>query len=42
MSFEDGIPKLVKHEIKDRWCGDCQAHHTKMEWYDYRDGERGR
>lgn len=36
LSFEDGFPKLLKHEIQGNWCHNCKAHHTTMQYYDYR------
>lgn len=37
MTFKEGFPKLMKHEVKGRWCKDCNAHHTTMEFFDHRD-----
>jgi hypothetical protein len=36
MDFQEGLPKLVKHEIKGRWCANCRQNHNYIEWYDYR------
>lgn len=32
MSFKDGFPKLMKHELIGKWCSNCNANHTKMEY----------
>lgn len=32
MSFTEGFPKYMKQELIGKWCKDCNAHHTTMEY----------
>ena len=32
MTFKDGFPKMMQHVKKGKWCKNCNAYHTKMEF----------
>lgn len=39
MTFKDGFPKLLKHEVQGKYCVNCKAHHTTMQYVDLRDND---